>query len=195
MVRQVLLPPPPLALEELAEPHWEAVEGQQAAAPHQPLAASSEPVAGRCWEAVVMAELVVPRVHGWHLAPGAAWRVVALWAHCQHPLAPCRALGVVEAPVVVELGSVVAASVPAVRAGVQQQELRQPLQQLLQRGLAQRAMSPGSVLAEQAAAPVLSLQSAWVPRPSPPASPQALGARRYWVPCVWPALWALAPPS
>ena len=29
---------------------------------------------------------------------------------------------------------------------------------------------------------------------SPPVSPQALGARRYWVPCVWPAPWALAPP-
>ena len=136
----VLLPPPPLALEELAEPHWEAVEGQQAAVPHQPPAASSEPVAGRWWEAVVVAELVVPRVHGWHLGPGAAWRVVAQWAHCQHLLAPCHALGVVEAPVAVELGSVVAASVPAVRAGVQQ-ELRQPLQ----RGLAQRAMSPGKL--------------------------------------------------
>lgn len=164
----VLLPPPPLALEELAEPHWEAVEGQQAAAPHQPLAASSEPVAGRCWEAVVVAELVVPRVHGWHLAPGAAWRVVALWAHCQHPLAPCRALGVVEAPVVVELGSVVAASVPAVRAGVQQQELRQPLQQLLQRGLAQRAMSPGKLAGQESQEQEQELESCHSPVQSIP---------------------------
>ena len=115
----VLLLPLPLALEGLAEPHWEVVEGQQAAVPHQPPAASLELVEGRYWEAVVVAELVVPRVHGWHLGPGAAWRVVALWAHCQNPLAPCHALGGVEAPAVVEPGSVVAASVLAVRAGVQ----------------------------------------------------------------------------
>ena len=156
----VLLPPPPLALEELAEPHWEAVEGQQAAAPHQPPAASSE--------AVVVAALVVPRVHGWHLAPGAAWRVGALWAHYQHPLAPCRALGVVEAPVVVELGSVVAASVPAVRAGVQQQELRQPLQQLLQRGLAQRAMSPGKLAGQESQEQEQELESCHSPVQSIP---------------------------